>query len=162
MRTLEKSKGRATHANFIGIPRQVADSAAYVYLPHWVRALYVDLRRQYNGRNNGDICAADGVLGQYGWSHSTIHKGLKRLVAHGLIEKSRQGGIGSMSRTPTLYAFTDTPIVPNPAKGIRFAQASWAYRSFIPKAAELLCKNKAKVHGVTAKVHAVDIQRSAA
>lgn len=160
MRTLEKAKGRATHANFIGIPRQVADSAAFMALPHWARALYVDLRRQYNGRNNGDICAADGILGQYGWSHSTIHKGLKQLVAHGLIEKSRQGGIGPMSRTPTLYAFTDTPTIPNPAKDIRFAQASWAYRSFIPKSADKSSKNKAKVHGVAPKVHAVDIQKS--
>lgn len=160
MRTLEKSKGRATHANFIGIPRHVADSAAFMSLHHWVRALYVDMRRQYNGRNNGDICAADGNLGQYGWAHSSIHKGLKILVAHGLIEKSRQGGIGSMSRTPTLYAFTDGPIVANPAKGIRFAQASWAFRNFIPQTADPSGKNKAKVHSVNSSVQAVDLQRS--
>lgn len=154
-RTLLKAKGRATHANFIGIPRQVADSPAYIALPHWVRALYVDLRRQHNGRNNGDICAADGILRRYGWAHSTIHKGLKHLLKHGLIEQTRKGGIASMSQIPSLYAFTDLPVAPNLAKGIRFAQASWAYRDFVPDKSTL--KTEAKVHPVDEKVHGLDL-----
>lgn len=132
-RTREKSKGRASHSLFIGIPRSVADSPAFTSLPSWARALYVDLRRQHNGYNNGDICAADGLLVPYGWAHSTIHKGLKYLIGHGLIEKTRQGGIASMSRTPTLYAFTDIPVVANPSKGVNGAMASWAYKQFNPK-----------------------------
>ena len=79
---LERTHGRATHKNFIGLPRNVMDTEAFVSLTPLARALYVDLRRQYNGYNNGDICAADGMLGKYGWAHSTIHKLLKELVVN--------------------------------------------------------------------------------
>lgn len=156
--TLERMKGRATHSNFIGLPRHVADSVAFVTLPAWTRALYVDLRRQYNGNNNGDISAADGMLRQYGWPHSTIHKGLRLLIKHKLIEKTRQGGIASMSRITTLYGFTDMAVVGNPAKGIRGAMATLAYKE-INVTESSGQKNDAKVHPVNAKVHAVDFQR---
>lgn len=50
---LERTHGRASYANFIGIRRSVADSAAFMTLSQMARALYVDLRRQFNGHNNG-------------------------------------------------------------------------------------------------------------
>lgn len=137
-RTHEKQKGRATYADFIGIPRKVADSPAFRSLPPIARALYVDLRRQHNGFNNGQIAAVDKGTGErpglayYGWPHSSVHKNLKLLLEHGLIEKTRQGGIGAMSRTCSLYAFADLLVVGNPQKGIRGAQASLAYLSFKP------------------------------
>lgn len=159
-RTREKSKGRASYSNFIGIPRVVADSAAFISLPSWVRALYVDLRRQHYGHNNGDICAADGLLKRYGWAHSTIHKGLKQLIAHGLIEKTRQGGIASMSKIPTLYAFTDIPTVASPSKGINGACASWAYKSFEQQQPVKFTIKKGKVSVVNEKVSGGDFQPS--
>lgn len=155
-RTREKMKGRASHANFIGIPRAVADSAAYISLPVHARALYADLRRQFNGHNNGDICAAGGVLEKYGWAHSTISKHLKLLIDHLLIVKTRQGGIGAMSRTPCLYGFTDEQIIANSTKGISGAMASHAYRDFKPELPAKSKRNKSKVHAVNAKVHEVN------
>jgi hypothetical protein len=130
---IDKSK-RATYINFIGIERSAADSAAFIALPAQARALYLDLRRQFNGKNNGDICAADSVLSPYGWAHSSIAKNLLLLVKHGLIVKTRKGGIGAMSRTPTLYGFTDLPIMANPSKGISGELPSLAYRDFKPEA----------------------------
>ena len=159
MRSLERMKGRASHANFIGIPRQVADSQAFIALPAIARALYVDLRRQHNGHNNGDISAADGVLAPYGWPHSTIHKMLKILVLHGLIEVTRHGGIASMSKITTLYAFTDSPTVRNMDKGIRGAPASWAYKTFVPAKRLKRIRRKEKVHTVNANVQGVDLPR---
>lgn len=157
---LERTHGRASVANFIGIPRAVADTVAFKSLTPFARALYLDLRREYNGRNNGDICAADGVLGQYGWAHSTIHKLLKELVEHQLIKKTRQGGIACMSRIPSLYGFTDIPIMANPAKQIIGEMPSLAYRSFIPnKIPKSADKKKSKVHNVYAKVHTVNLSR---
>ena len=155
--TLEKTHGKATHALWIGTPRSVADSAAFTTLDPLARALYFDLRRQHNGRNNGDICAADGNLEQYGWSHSTIAKYLKQIVEHGLMIKTRQGGIGALSRTPTLYGFTDAPIVANPAKGIAGSMPSLAYRNFepLPPKPKRVREKKSKVHAVPMKVHAV-------
>lgn len=125
--------GRATRAAFIGIPCHVADSQAFIALSQMARALYVDMRRQYNGRNNGDICAADTVLASYGWAHTSIHKGLKAIIAHGLMVQTRRGGIGARSNTCSLYAFTDRPIIANPATGVAAAAPSYAYRAFQPK-----------------------------
>ena len=171
-----RTGARASYHNFIGIERSVADTPAFITMPPIARALYLDLRRQFNGYNNGDICAADGILTKYGWSHSTIHKCLKILREHGLIEVTRQGGIGAMSRTPTLYGFTDQQVIANPAKGISGAMATLAYRNFTPAAKPKRVRKKVegsrgeregsrsglmKVHGVTPaspKVHAVNLQ----
>ncbi len=135
-RSYAKAKGRATHADFIGIPRFVADSQAFKSLSPMARALYLDLRRQHNGHNNGQIAAVDagtllspGLTG-YGWAHSSVHKFLKVLREHGLIEQTRQGGIASMSRTCSLYAFTDAPTVEHKEKGVRGSQPTHAYRYY--------------------------------
>jgi hypothetical protein len=127
---LERTHGRASYGNFIGIPRSVANSAAFITLPQLARALYVDLRRQFNGHNNGDICVADSVLTPYGWAHTSIHKGLQAIIRHGLMVQTRQGGIASLSRICSLYGFTDVPIMANPAKGIAGAAPSLEYRDF--------------------------------
>ncbi len=129
-------KGRASHSDFIGIPRAVADSPAFKLLPPIARALYLDLRRQHNGYNNGQIAAVDkGApwapgLSHYGWAHSSIHKCLKLLLTHGLIEVTRQGGIGSWSRICTLYAFTDCAVIYNREKGVSGSQPTLSYRNF--------------------------------
>lgn len=149
-----RSKGRATVAQFIGIPRSVSRSEAYKSLPPWCRALYVDLRGQFNGFNNGDFAATDTVLCPLGWAHSTIHKGLKLLIEHRLIERTRTGGLGPRGKTCSLYSMTDLVVEPNEAKGIRGRAPSIAYREF--KAPDAWVNKKNKVHRVTAKVHGVN------
>ena len=157
-----KHPKKATHAAFIGIPRSVADSPAFISLTPIERALWLDLRRQFNGRNNGDICKADGVLTHYGWAHTTIHKCLKVLIARGLIVETRKGGIASMSRIPSLFAFTDMAINANPAKQIAGAMASLAYRDYKPQPKEKRARKKVKVHAMNAKIHAVNLFRVSA
>lgn len=159
-----KGGARASYANFIGVSRAVANSAAWTTLPHLCHALYFDMRRQFNGRNNGDICAADGYLGQYGWAHSTIHKWLKLLIAHRLIVKTRQGGISYQSRITSLYAFTDESIHANASKGIAGSPPSLGYRDFKPGAKKLKRSRKKPgiVHAVDLNVHAMDLHRSTA
>lgn len=129
----------AKHAHFIGIDRKVADSAAFKSLSPIARALYLDLRRQFNGYNNGQIAAVlEGTkdrpgLARFGWAPRTVFKFLNILLEHGLIEKTRLGGIASMSKTCSLYAFTDMPVVENREKGIAGSMASLAYLRFTPK-----------------------------
>src|SRR6266511_2082580 len=94
-------------SRFISVPGGVAASEAFKSLPAWCRALYLDLRRQYNGFNNGRIAATDTILGPLGWSHSTIHKGLVLLLDHKLIERIRTGGLGNRGKVCSLYAFCD-------------------------------------------------------
>lgn len=151
----QRAGGRASHANFVGIERTVIDSAAFVSLSKLARALYLDLRRQFNGHNNGDITIADSVLSRYGWSHSSVHKALKEIVTHGLMIRSRKGGVTAPTAVrPSLYAFCDLPVMANPAKGIAGAQPMLSYRHFKPE--DRPQKRKPRVHNVNGLVHRVD------
>ena len=176
--SLERSKGRATHASFVGLPRHVIDSEAFVSLPLLARALYVDLRRQYNGKNNGDISIADTLLAPLGWAHSSIHKALAILIQHNLIVRLKKGGAtfaGETNRAPSLYAFTDLAIAANPSKGIAGAAPLGTYRNFKAAPKKMAQKKttcpqrdskglwggRMNVHNVTrrlSKVHGVDVR----
>jgi hypothetical protein len=66
-----------------------------------------NLTAQYNGGNNGDLCAAPKTMKLYGWnSQGSINKALTELLALGFIEQTRQGGRNKFS----LYAITWKPI----------------------------------------------------
>lgn len=65
--------------------------------------LLLDLLSQYNGTNNGDLCATWTLMKDRGWrSKSSLEKALRELLQKGVIEKSRQGGRHKAS----LYALT--------------------------------------------------------
>lgn len=69
---------------------------------HSVRLL-LELARQYNGFNNGDLCAAWRLMHPRGWrSREALHRALKELKEHGLILLTRQGG----KHRANLYALT--------------------------------------------------------
>jgi hypothetical protein len=140
---------------YIGIPHSVANSMAYKSLPAWCRALYVDLRRQFRGYNNGRIAATDTILKPYNWAHSTTHKGLQLLIDHKLIERVRTGGIGPLGKTCSLYAFTDLGVDANEDSGIKGRLPNLAYMGFVPH--EPTLHKKAKVHRVTEQVHGMDL-----
>lgn len=76
-RSRQKHKGRREGGSFSAIPHAVQDS------PNWKRCggtsikLLCALVRQYNGFNNGDLCAAESVLEVYGITHGqTIGRAL--------------------------------------------------------------------------------------
>lgn len=129
---------RAGYAEFIGIPRKVADSPAFKSLPPIARALYLDLRRQHRGHNNGAIAAVlkgtqDRLgLEAYGWPPRSVFKCIGILLEHGLITMTRRGGIASMSKICSLYGFTDLPIAANKEKGIEGSMPSMAFLAFTP------------------------------
>ena len=136
---MANGRGGAKYADFIGITRKVADSPSFKALPPIARALYLDMRRQFNGYNNGQIAAVlEGTedrpgLAAYGWPPRSVFKYLKVLTEHRLIEKTRQGGIAAMSKVCSLYSFTDLPVMAHKEKGIPGSTASLAYHSFTPK-----------------------------
>lgn len=57
-RSRQKHKGRREGGNFVMIPHAVQDSAAWAMASATAIKMLCDLARQYNGRNNGDLCAA--------------------------------------------------------------------------------------------------------
>ena len=98
-----KHKGRKGNASFLHIPHEVLNSDAYRSQDGWTAKLLVDLAGQFNGGNNGDLCAAWTIMREKGWrSKGTLHKSLNNLLEVGLIEQTRQGGKNRCS----LYAVT--------------------------------------------------------
>ena len=67
----------------------------------------IDIAAQYNGRNNGDLCAPLSVMRKRGWKSSEqLFKARKDIVDRGLVRVARQGGLNRC----TLYALTWFPI----------------------------------------------------
>jgi hypothetical protein len=107
LRKRERTKGRRNTGSFLGLPKQVITSDAYNQLGAWSVKLLVDVAKQYNGSNNGDLHAAWSILSGQGWrSKGTLSRAIKELIDRGFIELTRQGGKNRCS----LYAITWQPI----------------------------------------------------
>lgn len=102
-RDRKKYKGRREGGTFTAIPHAVQDSANWRQCSGTAIKMLCDVARQYNGRNNGDLCAALSVLRPYGWTApETVGFALRELRHYGLLKLTRQGGLHG----PSLYALT--------------------------------------------------------
>jgi len=89
------------------IPHAVQDSPNWKACGGSAVKLLCDVARQYNGRNNGDLCASISVLRSRGWtSPDTLKWALRELRYYGFLTLTRQGGLNCAS----LYAVTWKPI----------------------------------------------------
>ena len=99
----ERVKGRRDRGRFFGIPLKVIESENYAMLGAWSVKLLIDIGKQYNGFNNGDLNAAWSIFSKQGWhSKGTLYRAIKELIDKGFIELTRQGGKNRCS----LYAIT--------------------------------------------------------
>ena len=99
----ERNNNRKKKGQYFALPHAVMASSNYVRLSAHAIKLLNDLGFQYNGTNNGDLCATWSMMVKRGWkSASTLYKAVRELMYYGLIIKSRQGG----RHKPTLYALT--------------------------------------------------------
>lgn len=107
-----KAKGRRGGETFLALPHAVLKCDNYKQLSHIARSLLVDIARQYNGSNNGDLTACYSFLKERGWkSKTTISKHIKELIHYGMIIKVQAGGINCGGRKrPSLYAISWTKI----------------------------------------------------
>ena len=101
---LSRHKGRAESGSFLSVPHAVMDSSAWKQCNGTAIKLLLDIARQFNGRNNGDLCAAASVLP--GLAPETRTRALRELRHYGLLLLTRQGGLHGTS----LYALTWKPI----------------------------------------------------
>ena len=102
-----KVKNRSGNGQFQTIPRQIVESENYSKLDGWSVKLLVDINAQFNGKNNGDLCATWSILKDKGWrSKATLHRATKNLIETGFIQQTRQGGRNQCS----LFAVTFKPI----------------------------------------------------
>lgn len=98
-----RTKNRSESGSFLSIPHAVLRSSNYVSLSSHAIKLLLDLGTQYNGKNNGDLCATWSMMQLRGWkSQDTLHRAIKQLISKGMIVKSRQGG----RHLPSLYALS--------------------------------------------------------
>jgi hypothetical protein len=112
------------------------DSLAFRTLPGSALKLWLDLRTQYFGSNNGRIPCTLNTLERRGWnSNQKLRRALQQLLDRGLLKCTRQSGPNKFHRA-SLYAFTDLDIARNDAEGIAGSQPTHEYMSWIAPISE--------------------------
>jgi len=102
-----KSKS-ITYKGHFSLPKALLNDSEFFMLPAAAQKLINDLGAQYNGFNNGDLCASFTLMKERGWkSKSYLTKMTKELIESNWIELTKQGG---RNMGPNLYAFTWQPI----------------------------------------------------
>jgi hypothetical protein len=97
------AKAAREPGQFAPIPSICLRSPEFARLSPYAVKLMFDLLSQYNGNNNGDLCAAWTLMRPRGWrSKSTLQKALRELCDTGWLLLTRQGG----RHTASLYAVT--------------------------------------------------------
>lgn len=98
------NKGRRIKGRFTRLPEVVLATRKYSRLSAYAVKLLVDIARQYNGLNNGDLQATYSLMKDQGWrSKGTLAAATRELQEAGFIEMTRQGG---MNLGPSLWAVT--------------------------------------------------------
>jgi hypothetical protein len=122
------------------------DSQAWHAISHTEQALYVAMRRQYKGSNNGDVSATRSTMLHFGFtSPATLSKSLRSLMVAGFIAKTRDtGGLTHRGAVCCLYRFTDEPCNSIPSKGVAASKATHDY---------LRWKTLADAKGAIARAH---------
>lgn len=115
-KSLNKGRSGSTR-RFAGIPHDVMDHKDYRNLSGGAVKLLLELTRQYNGRNNGDLTLAFSVLKKRGFgSKSTLAINTKKLLEANLIIRARDGSFSKDGGCCALYALTWQPINELPEK----------------------------------------------
>lgn len=105
--TREKLKSRKGSGRFAGIPHAVMDHPDYATLSANAVRLLLELLRQYNGYNNGDLSATFSVLKKRGFgSKGTIAKVLQELEQRGFLICTRSWKFLNPGGRCALFAVT--------------------------------------------------------
>lgn len=104
MRNKKSKNNNITYKGFFHLHNSLLACDDFISLKGNSIKLLIDLGRQYNGHNNGDLCASMSLMRKYGWnSNQQLTKALKELISKNLIIQTRQGGL---NMGPNLYALT--------------------------------------------------------
>jgi hypothetical protein len=120
------AKSKRDPGGFVPLPNIVIRSEQFAHLSAHAVKLLVDLLAQYNGGNNGDLCATWTVMQPRGWrSRDTLAKALVELIDRGFVTQTRQGG----RHAPSLYAITFYALDEQPkldVRGAAYPRGAWA------------------------------------
>lgn len=114
MRRNHTPNGRSRHGpGFTKLYHHVIGSRHYASLSKPAKVLLIEFMHQYKVANNGDLCAAWGLLKDRGVGvRSTTQLAVDELERKGFIVRTRQGH----NRSPNLYALSFFPIDECPGK----------------------------------------------
>lgn len=105
-RSKSQNKGR-----FAGIPHAVMDHPDYQRLSGNQIKLLLDLAKQYNGRNNGKLCAVFSQMKAAGWrSETTLNNAKKGLIESNMVTVTKRSVFGQSGKQPNYYALNWQPI----------------------------------------------------
>jgi len=105
-------RGKKGAGRFVRLPEWLLASAAWQDLKPGPRALYIELKRRFNGNNNGEIFlshreAAKAIT----MGRDTVGGYFRALVSHGFIQETRGHYLGpSGIGKSTTYALTEEPL----------------------------------------------------
>ena len=121
------AKGRSKRrGKFVALGNELLTSAAWRSLPGSAIKYYVELRRRFNGWNNGEIhLTADECKTLFGMSKHTVIRAQLELQEKGLIHMTRRGGFHQ--HLATTWALTDEPTGTRPPT---HAYKTWTRNSF--------------------------------
>jgi len=106
-----KSKGRKESGRFILLPLNVLDSQDFKALSGIAVKVLLNLLKQYNGSNNGDLSATFTLAKGWGLkSRTTLAKALRELQESNLIICTREGRFIKPGGCCSLYAISWKPI----------------------------------------------------
>ena len=125
------SRGRAKNGRYAGIPHFVMESDRYYRSSGNALKLLLELAKQYNGHNNGDLSEAFSVLKSRGWrSKKTLARCLNELMERELIVKTREGWFSNPGGRCALFALTWRAIDVCEGKDLELGPTSAPFRSF--------------------------------
>ena len=105
------AKGRNKHAKHVRLYGSMMDSAAWRNLPPTARCVWLELKRRYNGSNNGEIplsCREAAKLVNV--SKDTAARALRMLQERGFAKIGRPSGFNVKIRLSTRWILTDEPL----------------------------------------------------
>lgn len=118
---------KAKTRRYLKIDDIVYQSEAFRTLPAGALKLWIDMRTQFKGSNNGNINATLSELVHRGWtSQGTLYRALPVLLERGLIARTRKGKPGPY-RVCSLFRFTDLSTMPNEALFVEGKPATWDF-----------------------------------
>lgn len=102
-RRVAEARANRPPGGFVPMPHIVVRSEQWTRLSAHGCKLLMDLLAQYNGRNNGDLCATWSLMVKRGWrSRDTLRKAQAELETWGWVARTRQGGL----HAPNLFGVT--------------------------------------------------------
>jgi hypothetical protein len=126
-------KQKPGRIRYLRIEQPVYESEAFRTLPPSAVKLWVDLRTQLNGYNNGRLDATKQTLARRGWtSPETIYRALNELLSRGLLARTRHGKPGP-ARICSLFRFTDLPVEKDEKRFVVGSPATFEYNGWCKK-----------------------------